>query len=202
MTLNGAWGYNAADQNWKSPQTVVQMLARVVSKGGNFLLNFGPTAEGELPAEGVKVVQQVGAWLRVNGEAIYGAGPSDLKGTESPPKAPPEDTAKKGASNAKGKKSRPARKPEPKIDWLATSRPADTATGRPAKIYLIIFKWPAGRLEVKGMTNQISQAYLLGDAKHAPLKFTQQAGTFSVALPANAPDPIATVVCLECAVGN
>jgi alpha-L-fucosidase len=84
MTLNGAWGFTASDHNWKSPQTVVQMLAEVVSKGGNFPLNFGPTAEGEMPPEAVKIVEQVGAWLRVNGEAIYGAGPSDLIGTGNP----------------------------------------------------------------------------------------------------------------------
>ena len=200
MTLNGAWGYNANDHAWKTPQTVVQMLAEVVSKGGNFLLNFGPTAEGEIPAEGVKIVQQVGAWLRVNGEAIYGAGPSDLKGTESPTGAPPEDTPKKEAGKAKGKKSRPAREPEPKINWLATSRPA--SKDQPARIYLHLFKWPVDSFEVKDLKGQVSKAYLLSDTQHTPLKFTQQDGTFSVVLPKNAPDPIATVVCLEVATGH
>lgn len=52
------------------------------------------------------------------------------------------------------------------------------------------------------MTSRVSKAYLLGDADHAPLNFTQPAVTLSVALPANVPDPIATVVCLECAAGN
>ena len=190
MTLNGAWGYNAKDHNWKTPQKVVQMLARVVSKGGNFLLNFGPTAEGEIPAESLGIMKQVGAWLRVNGEAIYGAGPSDLIATGKPVAE---------AGNATGGK---VKKNEPEIDWLATSRPADKATGQPAEIYLLIFKWPAGQLEVKGMTNQVSKAYLLGDATHTPLKFSQQNETISVALPANVPDPIAVVVCLEFANGH
>lgn len=72
MTLNGAWGYTATDRSWKSPQTIVQMLTRVASKGGNLLLNFGPTAEGEIPAESVEIMKQVGAWLRTNGESIHG----------------------------------------------------------------------------------------------------------------------------------
>ena len=72
MTLNGAWGFTATDHNWKSQQTVVQMLARVASKGGNFLLDFGPAADGEIPAESAGIMKQVGAWLRVNGESVYG----------------------------------------------------------------------------------------------------------------------------------
>ena len=196
MTLNGAWGYNASDHNWKSPQTVVQMLARVVSKGGNFLLNFGPTAEGELPAEGVEIVKKVGAWLRVNGEAIYGARASNLGTIGAPRAASGADIENQPKGKAKARKSR---EPELEFAWVATSRPASKATAQPAKIYLHIFKWPAGRLEVQGMTSQVSKAYLLGDAKHAPLKFSQKDGTFSVELAGNAPDPIATVVCLECA---
>jgi len=199
MTLNGAWGYNASDHNWKSPQTIVQMLARVVSKGGNFLLNFGPTAEGELPAEGVEIVKRVGVWLRVNGEAIYGARASNL-GTIGTPRAAPGANIE---NQPKGKaKARKSREPELEFAWVATSRPASKATAQPAKIYRHIFKWPAGHLKVEGMTNQVSKAYLLGDAARTPLELSQKEGVFSVVLPANAPDPIATVVCLECAVGN
>ena len=196
MTLNGAWGYNASDHNWKSPQTVVQMLAQVVSKGGNFLLNFGPTAEGELPTEGVEIVKKVGAWLRVNGEGIYGARASNLGSIGASHAASGANIENQPKGKAKARKSR---EPGREFAWVATSRPASRATVQPAKIYLHIFQWPAGRLEVKGMTSQVSKAYLLGDATRTPLTFSQKDGTFSVALPANAPDPIATVVCLECA---
>ena len=72
MTLNGHWGYNAYDQNWKSSAELIQKLADICAKGGNFLLNVGPTSEGEFPPACVERLQEVGKWLRVNGDAIYG----------------------------------------------------------------------------------------------------------------------------------
>ncbi len=76
MTLNGHWGYNRFDDKWKSPATVVRNIADIVSKGGNYLLNVGPTAEGEIPAEGIAILKEVGAWTSTNAAAIYGAGPT------------------------------------------------------------------------------------------------------------------------------
>ncbi len=78
MTLNNHWGYNKADQNWKSAKVVIQNLADIASKGGNYLLNVGPTAEGTLPPPSVKILGEVGAWMKVNGEAIYGTTASPL----------------------------------------------------------------------------------------------------------------------------
>jgi alpha-L-fucosidase len=72
MTLNGHWGYNAYDHNWKSSTDLIRKLADICAKGGNFLLNVGPTAEGEFPPACVERLQEVGKWLRVNGDAVYG----------------------------------------------------------------------------------------------------------------------------------
>ena len=72
MTLNGHWGYNAYDQNWKSATDLIRKLADICAKGGNFLLNVGPTAEGEFPPACVERLHEVGQWLRANGDAIYG----------------------------------------------------------------------------------------------------------------------------------
>jgi alpha-L-fucosidase len=72
MTMNRNWGFNRADRDFKSTETLVRHLVDIASKGGNFLLNVGPTAEGEFPAESVARLQQIGDFMRVAGESIHG----------------------------------------------------------------------------------------------------------------------------------
>jgi alpha-L-fucosidase len=72
MTMNDHWGYNKNDHNWKSTTTLVRNLIDCSSKGGNYLLNIGPTAEGLFPEPAVERLAEIGAWMKVNGEAIYG----------------------------------------------------------------------------------------------------------------------------------
>lgn len=78
ITLNDHWGYAAWDKNWKSPASVVRALVECVSKGGNLLLNVGPTARGELPPENYAILAEVGRWMRANGESITGCGSAGL----------------------------------------------------------------------------------------------------------------------------
>ncbi|BBO24719.1 MAG: alpha-L-fucosidase [Fimbriimonadaceae bacterium] len=72
MTLNRNWGFDKFDEDWKSRRSLLQMLVDVVSKGGNLLLNVGPDALGRIPQPSVERLSLVGAWLKTNGEAIYG----------------------------------------------------------------------------------------------------------------------------------
>jgi alpha-L-fucosidase len=72
MTMNDHWGYNKRDKNFKSAAELLRMLADIASKGGNYLLNVGPTAEGEFPPESVARLAEMGRWMKINGEAIYG----------------------------------------------------------------------------------------------------------------------------------
>ena len=72
MTMNDTWGYKTNDHNWKSTKDLILKLSDIVSKGGNFLLNVGPTSEGEIPQPSIDRLRQVGEWMKVNGDAIYG----------------------------------------------------------------------------------------------------------------------------------
>ncbi len=79
MTMNETWGFKADDHQWKSSATLITNLVDIVSKGGNYLLNVGPTAEGEIPPESVKLLKEVGMWMKTNGESIYGTQASPFK---------------------------------------------------------------------------------------------------------------------------
>jgi alpha-L-fucosidase len=72
MTMNDTWGFRRDDQNFKSTGTLIHNLCDIASKGGNYLLNVGPTSEGLIPAPEAERLTAIGAWLKINGEAIYG----------------------------------------------------------------------------------------------------------------------------------
>jgi alpha-L-fucosidase len=71
MTMNDTWGYKKQDHNWKSPETLIHNLIDIASKGGNYLLNVGPTGEGLIPDASVERLRAIGQWMQVNGAAIY-----------------------------------------------------------------------------------------------------------------------------------
>jgi alpha-L-fucosidase len=79
MTLNNTWGYKTDDTDFKSATTLIRNLIDIASKGGNYLLNVGPIAEGVIPQPEVERLQAMGDWLKTNGQAIYGTTPSPFR---------------------------------------------------------------------------------------------------------------------------
>ena len=180
MTMNETWGFKSYDTNFKSTETLLRNLIDIASKGGNYLLNIGPDANGVVPAAEILRLQEMGRWLKVNGEAIYGTGPT-LFGTEA------------GAFSATEKDKNGKAKFVPAWEWRSTTK-AD-------KVYLEIFSWPKGSFHLDKMPRKITKAYLLADPSHKRLKVTQTDAGVDLELPVKALDPIATVVVLEMAGG-
>jgi alpha-L-fucosidase len=79
MTMNDTWGFKRDDHNWKSTEKLLRNLIDIASKGGNYLLNVGPTPQGTIPDESVQRLAEIGKWMHVNGEAIYSSTASPFR---------------------------------------------------------------------------------------------------------------------------
>jgi alpha-L-fucosidase len=176
MTINDTWGYKSYDLNFKSTETLLHNLIDIASKGGNYLLNVGPDSHGVIPAPEAERLQQMGAWLKVNGEAIYGTQPT-LFGAEA------------GSFSATEKDKNGKLKFIPAWDWRSTTAPD--------KIYIALFTWLNGSFHLASVPRKVTGAYLLADSAHKPLTLTQTGDSLDVQLPAKALDPIATVLVLN-----
>jgi alpha-L-fucosidase len=175
MTMNRHWGYVKTDQDWKSTATLVRNLIDVVSKGGNYLLNVGPTEEGTFPPPALDRLAGIGRWMQVNGEAIYGAHPAPF-GQEP------------GSLDRAGKVQMEKAESDPRWEWRATAKPG--------KLFIHVFQWPAGELKIPAVTAIIKRAFLLASPQ-TPLAVKQTDAGVSIRLPSQAPDAMASVICLE-----
>lgn len=127
-TLNNTWGYKSYDVDWKSTAELVFWITEITSKGGNYLLNVGPTGEGVFPQESIKQLKEIGEWMSVNGESVYGTtkwlvnheGPTSLSVKST------EDRAKNGFTKAFG----------PEDFWFSSKGNV---------LYVTALKWPENK---------------------------------------------------------
>jgi alpha-L-fucosidase len=162
-TLNHTWGFRSDDHDWKSPGDILFKLVDITSKGGNYLLNVGPTAEGVVPQPSQDNLRAVGEWLKINGDAIYGSG-----------RSPFGDEFGDYAANAKAADGKPlflARN-----DWRCTTKPG--------KLFFTVFHIARdGAFALPSFKNAIKSAYMLDDPKRTPLELKTAAdGTRTLTL--------------------
>lgn len=189
LTINRHWGYDRNDHQWKSPAMIVRCMVDVASKGGNFLINIGPTGEGEVPAPSTERLHSLGGWLAVNGESIRGTTASRIAGEsqsivfqEINPDGSEKNLDAKGAP-----KSHDASLPR---GWRSTSKPGC--------LYLHLFDRPeGGKIRLTGLTDPVKKVTMLADPQHRPLDFQQSDGVFTATLPQGIWDDRATVLKLE-----
>ena len=128
-TLNHTWGFKKDDTDWKTPEDLTFKLVDIVSKGGNYLLNVGPTSEGVIPQASQDNLRAVGRWLKVNGEVDLRRRPHAVRRANSAQSTTPR----------KDKKGNPGFKIAK--DWRCTTKPG--------KLYIHLFKWPAGSFQLQ-----------------------------------------------------
>ena len=156
MTMNDSWGYQRADDDWKSPKTIVRNLITCARDGGNYLLNIGPRPDGSIPQPSIEILTAVGKWMDAHGDLIHNAEPCQVKHSEFA-----------------------------------------NFTRRGNNLYIHAHFWPGDELAVGGLQQRVLSAKLYATGQ--PVQFEQE--RFRVrftGLPKTAPDPIATVLAVEC----
>jgi alpha-L-fucosidase len=174
-TINHTWGYRKDDTDWKSPGQITFKLVDIVSKGGNYLLNVGPMPDGIIPPASQDVLRTVGRWLKVNGEAVYGAGPSPFG----------DELGEYSARGAKDVRGNPLFLPQ--TEWRLTTKPG--------KLYITFFNEPRAPFALPAMKNAVTRAYRLDGG--VPIEIRMDNGRPHLVVPRPMWDPMATVIVVE-----
>jgi alpha-L-fucosidase len=156
MTMNGSWGYHKADDDWKSPKTIVRNLVTCARGYGNYLLNIGPKGDGSIPDESVEILGNVGRWTDKYGDLIH------------------------------------------KAEFCKVQQSLFANFTREGnKLYIHVHFWPGETVSIGGLTNKVLSAKLLPSGQ--TIQVQQDAfRTQFLGLPANSPDPLVSVIEVEC----
>ena len=168
-TMNTSYGYNQNDHNWVDAREIVFRLVDIVSKGGNYLLNVGPTSEGLIPQASIDRLMEVGAWIETNGEAIYGTSPWMV--------------FRDGPLSDKGLAKAPGRGPESAVDIRFTAKGNS--------VYATCLAWPEKDVLVRAMgkkgagPKEIATVRMLGSKE--PINWHQTDDGLQLSVPREKP---------------
>ena len=170
-----SYGYNRAErlEHYRSSRELIVMLADIVSRGGNLLLDIGPNGDGTIPVVMEQRLIEIGTWLKVNGEAIYGTKPAKTPKQWSVGEQPKVDYNQRFESSYDV--AALAAKPAPgkaSIEAFFTTKGKD--------LYAILPRWSLKKITIPGATAK--QVELLGAPQ--PLKFKNVKGAVTIELPA------------------
>jgi alpha-L-fucosidase len=170
MTLNDSWGFNRADDSWKTPKVVVNNLATCAQGGGNYLLNIGPQPDGSVPEPSIAVLEPVGAWLERNGKSIYETERGDFRATSG------SNFTRKGNTMYVHQRFWPGHTPA--AEWVP-------------------FYKPEVVIGIGGVKTKVKSARLLKTGQN--VQFRQDDYSLQlIGLPLQAPDSPVTVIEVEC----
>lgn len=170
MTMNDSWGYQKADDNWKSPKTIVRNLVTCANGGGNYLLNIGPKPDGSVPEESVRILSEAGKWMDKNGATIY------------------ESESMTGHSTPLANFTRKGNTLYIHVHFWPG--------GTPASQWLPFFQ-PASVVAIGGLRAKITSARLFASGKKVDFR-QDDLSVQLTGLPAAAPDNPVTVIAAEC----
>jgi alpha-L-fucosidase len=177
MTLNGTWGYKSYDDQWKSTETLVRNLIDIASKGGNYLLNVGPTASGEIPPESIERLIGMGQWMKAYGASIYR--------TKASPFSEPLKFGRATSS--------PTAVYLFVFDWPTDGKLQTPKLDRKVKAASIM---PAAESRIDRAAKETDPTVRVSRMLEL-LSFTQNDSGVTIDLPAKTPDPIASVIVLD-----
>jgi len=181
-TLNNSWGYKSYDDDWKSVKELLFWLIEIVSKGGNYMLNIGPMPSGEVPEQSIINLREVGKWLAINGEAVYGTSRWKIS-HEGPTEINMEGTSARQTEGFSMQFS-------PEDFWF---------TQKDSKIYAIAIEYPNGKAMVKSLNSssvpEIKEVSLLGTDE--PIVWEQTKEGLEVELPVQKPSKNGYVLVID-----